>query len=80
MIIVKHNENGKKYILLGTGYGAFKATRPSYFGGNLFPKNEEGTYQMVAITDETNKIFWCPSKDLTILSADGKTISEWLTD
>ncbi len=26
-VVVKHIESGEKYILLGTGFGAFKATR-----------------------------------------------------
>lgn len=72
-IIVQHKENRKKYILLGTGFGAFKSTRPSYFGGSLFPKNEEGSFKIVAICDKNNEILWCESKYLEVISIDGKT-------
>ncbi|MDA8227987.1 MAG: hypothetical protein M0T74_09895 [Desulfitobacterium hafniense] len=41
-IIVRHKENGKVFALIGTGYGAYKATRPSLLGGSLFPHEEEG--------------------------------------
>lgn len=39
-IIVEHKDSGKKYILLGTGFGTFKALRPSIFFGNWFPKEQ----------------------------------------
>ncbi len=38
--IVQHLDTYDKYILLGAGFGAYKATRPSFFGGNLFPNEE----------------------------------------
>ena len=39
-VIVKHIESGERYILLGTGFGAYKATRPSLFFGNWSPQKK----------------------------------------
>ena len=35
--IMEHRESGNRYILLGTGYGAYKSSRPSRVFGNLIP-------------------------------------------
>lgn len=48
-IIVRDKKTHRKYILLGTGFGAYKAVRPSFFGGNLMPHEEEGTIATVAV-------------------------------
>ena len=50
--IVRSKQNGKKYILLGTGFGAYKATRPGVFFGNLIPEEEQGQIKMVAVCDK----------------------------
>jgi len=51
-IIVKHKQTLKKYIFLGVGYGTYKATRPSFIGGNLFPNEEDGEKRVVAVCNK----------------------------
>jgi len=75
--IVLHKETGKKYVLIGTGLGAFKATRPSFFGGNLFPNEEEGEIPVTALSDENGKITWIYTSELEVLEVDGKKIKEF---
>jgi len=75
-VIVRHKSTQKNYILLGTGFGAYKAVRPSFFGGNLFPHEEEGTIATVAVCDKTGNIIWINSDDLQVIEIDGVDISE----
>lgn len=34
-VIVKHRETGERYVLVGTGFAAYKPTKPNWFFGNL---------------------------------------------
>ncbi len=72
-VIVQARKTGKKYVLLGTGFGAFKATRPDLFFGNLMPKEEEGQITMVAVCDAEGKIRWAHSDDLIVVEVDGSS-------
>ncbi len=75
-IVVKNKENNRKYILLGTGFGAYKAVRPSFFGGNLLPHEEEGTITIVAVCNYKGDIIWIESDKLQVIEVDGIKISE----
>lgn len=74
--IIKNINNGEKYFLVGTGFGAYKATRPSFFGGNLFPVEDEDTITVVAICDGNGKIHWIQSSEIEVVSIDGVHLSE----
>lgn len=74
--IVRHKNTGRKYALLGAGFGAYKATRPSFFGGNLFPNEDEGTIEAAAVSDSNGIIYWIPTNELQVLEIDGKSISD----
>ncbi len=77
-IIVEHKDSGKKYILLGTGFGAFKASRPSVFFGNWLPKEESGELTMVAVCDNQGQIGWISSEELTVVEVEGRRPAEML--
>jgi hypothetical protein len=77
-VIVKHIESGEKFILLGTGFGAFKATRPSLFFGNLAPTEEAGQVTMVAVCNSQGQIGWIHSDELQVVEVDGKAPAELL--
>lgn len=70
-IIVQHFETNKKFILLGTSYSHYKDSRPSFLGGNLFPHEEEGEYQLAAVCDEKGEIEWFSTSELTVIEVDG---------
>ena len=75
-VIVRVRNTQKNYILLGTGYGAYKAVTPSFLGGNLFPNEEEGTIPMAAVCDNNGDIIWVKSDSLQVIEIDGVKISE----
>lgn len=75
-IIVRDKKTHRKYILLGTGFGAYKAVRPSFFGGNLMPNEEEGTIATVAVCDANGEIIWIDSSKLQVIEVDGIKITE----
>ena len=74
--IVMHKASGTKYVLLGTGFGAFKASRPSVFFGNLLPDEESGELTMVAVCDSKGNIGWIHSEELIVVEVDGKAPGE----
>ncbi|GKX31951.1 hypothetical protein SH1V18_44310 [Vallitalea longa] len=76
MIIVKDKRTNKNYILLGTGFGAYKAVRPSLLGGNFIPHEEEGTVETVAVCDKFGDISWHESSDLQVIKVDGIEIRD----
>lgn len=55
-ITARHRKSNKVYVLIGTGYGAYKATTPSFLGDNLFPHDEEGEIPVATVTDEKGEI------------------------
>ena len=77
-VIVKHIESGEKYLLLGTGFGAYKATRPSVFFGSLLPKEEAGQVTMVAVSNAQGQIGWIHSNELQVVQVDGISPGELL--
>ena len=68
---VEHVTTGKTFILLGTGFGSYKATRPSVFFGNWAPSEEEGSSPMAAVCNEKGEILWVDSADLKVITIDG---------
>ena len=62
---------GKRFILLGAGYGMFRSTRPGLLFGNLFPAEEKGSQSKLAVCDEDGKVLWGDADDLVVVSVDG---------
>ena len=77
-IIVEHREDGQRFVLVGTGFGAFLATRPSWFLGNLSPEEESGEVSVVAICEAQGDIGWFDSQKLRGVSIDGEPPSSVL--
>jgi len=75
-IIVEHKETKNKFVLLGTGYGAYKATRPSFFGGNLLPHEDEDTIQTVAVCDKEGTIHWLSDEEVRVIEIDGTRMND----
>ena len=76
--IVKLRDSDRHGILVGVGYGMFKSSRPGMIFGDIAPNEKSGESEMAAVSTATGQILWCPSKDLTIVSIDGKAPSEHL--
>ena len=74
--IVFHQQTGKRFLLVGTGYGAFKSSRPSFFGGSLFPHEEEGQIPLAAICGSDGRIEWVYTNELVVVEIDGRRVQE----
>ena len=73
---VHHSPSGKTFILLGTGFGAFRAIRPSLIMGNLIPHEEKGVYELAAICDHLGRIRFADVNDLRVEEVNGVKINE----
>ncbi len=77
--IVRYEPNGENYILLGTGFGAYKSARPGVFFGHLLPNEEEGQVSMAAVCGLDGSIQWTRSDDFTVIGVDGDSPSALLS-
>jgi hypothetical protein len=74
LVFVEHNETHEPFILLGTGLGIYRSETDS-----LFEPVKEGVHKMLAVCDKEGKIYWYPSKELTVITVDGKNVKDhWL--
>ena len=73
-VIVKHRETGERYVLVGTGFGAYKATKPNWFFGDLLADEQSGEMSVVAVCKADGGIGWFQSDDLLVVSIDGKAL------
>ena len=76
--IVRVKSTSETGILVGTGLGAFRSSRPSWIGGSLFPTEEEGEIQLVALANARGEIGWFVTEDTEVVSVDGQTPAELL--
>jgi hypothetical protein len=70
-VIVRHRESGERYVLIGTGFGAYHATKPNWFFGNLVADQKSGEISVVAVCNGEGSIGWFMSSDLSVDSVDG---------
>ena len=74
--IVKHVKTGQRYLLLGSGFGAYQSKKPNWFWGDLMADLEEGQYAMVCVCDQAGRIGWLESSQVAVESVDGMAVSE----
>lgn len=74
--IVKNKATGKRYCLLGTGFGVYQSSKPNAFLGNWMADVDEGEYAMVCVCDSTGDIFWIAAEAVAVVSVDGQNIEE----
>ena len=72
-IVVTHKEYEGQFILVGAGYGAVKATRPSLFFGNLAPTEETGEHSLVLLCRDDGRVGWVDSSGVRVVSVDGQS-------
>ena len=77
-IIVEHRKSKNRYILLGSGYGIYKSSRPSAFLGNMAPKEESGELRVVALSDRKGKIHWIEAEFIRVVAVDGVSTAKVL--
>lgn len=74
--IVVYRPTNAKYILLGTGFGAYRAERPSPIFGNLASNTTQGSQETVCICDTDGNIGWVNSSDVYVSSIDGQNVRD----
>jgi hypothetical protein len=72
--IVKHTPTGTRYILLGTGFGAFQSKKPNWLLGDLVADTTEGQYAMVCVCDKDGSIGWLESSEVVVETVDGQNV------
>lgn len=74
--ICSSQKNKQEILLLGVGYAAYKSSRPSFFGGNLLPNEEEGNMKVISVCDSEGTILWFDPEHLKVVKVDGVEIGE----
>jgi len=70
-VVVRHKDSGDRYIVIGSGFGAFKASRPGVFFGNWNPVEESGEIPVVLVCNASGETAWIKSAMLEVVSVDG---------
>ena len=78
--IVVHNSTGKKYILVGSGFGAFQSKKPNWLLGDLLADTTEGQHSMSCVCEKNGDLRWVESTYLTVVSIDGESPESLLGD
>ncbi len=76
MIVVKLKSTNEEFVLLGAGYGMFKAKGQAH--GFAFNSTDEGDKQAICMCDKYGEIYWADSSDVAVVSVDGETIYDAL--
>jgi len=71
LTIVKQITTDKKFILIGTGFAAYKTSKPSTFMVNRICKAGQGVIPMVAVCNESGEISWMNTDEIKIVDIDG---------
>lgn len=77
--IVQNDLNGKVYVLLGVGYGEAKASRPHPVV-DIATQTFSSESMMVAVADVDGEISWVPSFQLSVVSVDGKSCRDLISE
>ena len=69
--IVAHKDCDGHFLLIGSGFGAYRTRMPGVFFGSLSPSEEAGEFPMALICDVHGQVGWIFTKDMTVVSVDG---------
>ena len=77
MATIVEDYRNKRYVLIGVGYGATQAMRPSAASG-LFTTHRTSESELAAVANPDGEISWVPAHELTVISVDGYSCRDWL--
>lgn len=72
--VVKHTDSRNKYILLGSGFGAYQSNKPNLLFGEYMFDIDEGQYAMVCVCDSEGKVGWIESSNVVVETVDGQAV------
>ena len=77
-IKARWKKNGKTYLFLGVGFGAYKAMSAGTFAQAFSPDVNSGEVGMVALCDRKGKIGWVDYEEVEIVEVDGRAPGDFL--
>ena len=77
-IKARWKKNGKTYLFLGVGFGAYKAMSAGTLAQVFSPDEESGEVGMAALCDRKGNIGWVDHDEVEILEIDGQTPGDLL--
>ena len=70
--VVRDTQTGARFVLLGSGFGAFQSKKPNWILGDLMADTTEGKFALVCVCDESGRVFWVDSSRIQVESVDGQ--------
>ncbi|MDX9912183.1 MAG: hypothetical protein RBS39_10155 [Phycisphaerales bacterium] len=70
--IIEHRPTGRRYILLGAGYGVWASSRPNRVLGDLFAHDRSGENHMLYVCDADGDVFWLHPNEARVVEVDGR--------
>lgn len=77
---VRRRSDGKIYLLLGVGYGMYKAMAMANTMHAMNPEIDEGEKGMVAVCDHSGSIQWFDYRKLEVIEIDGRRPEDLLAE
>lgn len=77
--IVEEVNSRQRYVVIGTGFGAYNAVSPHVLLGSLSPNREKGEYTMICVCDAYGAVGWLYSDSVRVVSVDGQHPTELLS-
>lgn len=76
--IVRHLEDSRQYVLVGTGYGRSDSMKPHWLFGNWGQDRRRSEIAVVCICDQSGTLLWANADEVVIESIDGVRPNELL--
>ena len=76
--IIEHRPTGKRFILLGAGYGMWASSRPNRILGDMFATDRSGEDHMLYVSDAHGDIHWLHPDSARVVSVDARPPGELL--
>ena len=76
--VVQDRQTGSLYVVLGAGFAASAAAKPSFFFGNLVPDKSSQTMSLFALSDADGNIGWLSSGRLAVVLIGGTSPADAL--
>ena len=78
--VVEEKKTGERYVLLGTGFGAYQSMKEGIFFGDLLPDIDKGQFAMVCVSNGDGKIGWFKSHEVRVITIDGRSPGDLLNN
>lgn len=77
--IVEEIKTEKRFVLLGTGFGAYQSMKNNTMFGEIISEVDKGQFAMVCVSNNKGEIGWFESNEVKVVNVDGKSPHELLS-